>query len=307
MLLSNLLPIFGLILAGWAAAASGLVPRRVGAGLSTYVFSLAVPALIVSSLTRPDIQGDLVPGYWVAYFGGCGLAWLGCALLARWRNGLGRREGIMEGFAASSANTVFLGVPIILQVYGEDGMMPLFMLLAVHLPLMLAAATLLLEVEGGGSLTALARKLFVVLGRNPIFLSLLAGLLARWLGWQPQGGIKSVLDAVGGTASTCALLALGMGMRQYRLLGSLGSATRISIFKLVVHPLMVWLLAFHVLDMPPAYAGVATLFAAMPAGINAYLLAARYREAEAGVASAVVLSTLAAAVSVPLWLWVLGR
>ena len=58
----------------------------------------------------------------------------------------------------------------------------------------------------------------------------------------------------------------------------------------------VWLLAFHVFSMPVAYAGVATLFAAMPVGINAYLMAARYKT-ETGMIAASVLALSAAACS----------
>jgi predicted permease len=77
--------------------------------------------------------------------------------------------------------------------------------------------------------------------------------------------------------------------------------------KLVIHPLAVWVLAFHVFTMPPAYAGVATLFAAMPVGINAYLLASRYKTETGVVAAAVMLSTLLAIVTTIVWLTILGH
>ena len=90
--------------------------------------------------------------------------------------------------------------------------------------------------------------------------------------------VKSLVDALAGTASTCALIALGAGLVRYRVLHDLPSAMVITGLKLVIHPLAVWVLAFHVFTMPPAYAGVATLFAAMPVGINAYLLAAALQD-----------------------------
>ena len=59
--------------------------------------------------------------------------------------------------------------------------------------------------------------------------------------------------------------------------------------------------------MPPAYAGVATLFAAMPVGINAYLLAVRYKAETGLVAASVLVSTLLAPITTVLWLTLLGR
>jgi hypothetical protein len=61
-------------------------------------------------------------GYWVAYFAAVGIVW-------------------------AIANTVLVGIPLLLKTFGEAGAMPLFLLLAVHLPLVATAATLLIEGE----------------------------------------------------------------------------------------------------------------------------------------------------------------
>lgn len=49
----------------------------------------------------------------------------------------------------------------------------------------------------------------------------------------------------------------------------------------------------------------ATLFAALPAGINAYLLAARHRAGEETASSVIVLSTLLSLISLSVWLAIL--
>jgi len=72
-----------------------------------------------------------------------------------------------------------------------------------------------------------------------------------------------------------------------------------------VHPLLVFGLT-RVLPMPPVWAGVAVVFAAMPCGVNAYLLATHYRAGVASAASAVSLSTLISLFTITFWLYVLG-
>jgi len=52
---------------------------------------------------------------------------------------------------------------------------------------------------------------------------------------------------------------------------------------------------------------VATLFAAMPVGINAYLLAVRYKTETGMVAASVLVSTLLAPLTTLAWLLLLGR
>ena len=102
-------------------------------------------------------------------------------------------------------------------------------------------------------------------------------------------------------------MALGAGLKRYRVLFDLPGALVVAGLKLVVHPLIVWLLAFHVFAMPAAYAGVATLFAAMPVGINAYLLAVRYKSETGLVAASVLASTLLAPATTIAWLMILVR
>jgi len=304
---SIIAPVFGIIVIGWAAALTGLLSERVSDGLSEYVFAIAVPALIIGTLTRPGLTGEVTWSYWLAYFGGAGLSWLAGSLIATRRAGIGRQGAVLHGFAASQSNTIFVGVPTILQAYGEAGAFPLFLLLAVHLPLMMGCATFLIEAEGGRSLVQRLRGLGRVLAKNPIFVALGIGMALRLAGVVPTGVARSLIDGFGSTASTCALVALGAGLTRYKVLFDLPGALVIAGLKLVVHPLAVWLLATKLFTMPPAYAGVATLFAAMPVGINAYLLAVRYRAETGLVAASVLVSTLLAPVTTVLWLTLLGR
>ena len=180
--LTLIIPIFGLVLVGWLASLTKIISERVGDGLSEYVFSLAVPALIVSTLTRPGLSGEIAWGYWASYFGGAAIAWATGSLIGRRTEGVDRRGAVLHGFAASQSNTVFVGVPMILQAYGESGAFPLFMLLAVHLPLMMGAATFLIESEGGRPMGQRLKALGLALGKNPIFLALAVGMAMKAAG-----------------------------------------------------------------------------------------------------------------------------
>ena len=58
--------------------------------------------------------------------------------------------------------------------------------------------------------------------------------------------------------------------------------------------------------MPPVWAAVAVVFAAMPSGFNVYLLASHYRAGVAAAASSVSLSTIFSLFTIIGWLYVLG-
>ncbi|MFC7052338.1 AEC family transporter [Hansschlegelia quercus] len=306
-LLAIVLPTFGLIGLGYVAGRLRLLGERAGDGLSDYVFLIAVPSLIFRTLSDGRPLSEDPWGYWIAYFGGVAVAWSMAMFAARRLLGRDAREAAVHGFSAAQSNTVLVGVPLILNVYGDAGAAPLFLLLAIHLPIMMSVATLLIETaEGGGVSLAVARRLLTTIATHPIVLALLAGLAAQRFDLQPTGALRSVVDQLAATASPCALVAMGLALKRFGFMSDLKAVMTISALKLIVHPLVVWILAFHALDVPPVWAGVAVLFAAMPSGINAYLVAARYRVAEATASAAVAVSTALSVVSVSFWLFVLG-
>jgi malonate transporter len=98
---------------------------------------------------------------------------------------------------------------------------------------------------------------------------------------------------------------MGLALRRYGFVGDLGPSLVITALKLVVHPLVVFILV-RLLPVPPLWGSVAVVFAAMPSGVNVYLLAHHYRAGVAAAASAVSLSTVFSLFTITLWLYVLG-
>ena len=300
------LPIFALIGVGYIAGWTRHLGERAADGLSEYVFGLAVPVLIFKTLSEAKLpEGGQPWGYWIAYFTGAFIVFgIGFVVAVRvFRRG--HLEAVMQGFASGQANTVFVGVPIILKAFGEEGAVPLFLLIAIHLPIMTTAATILAEgVESGVSRATMIR-LAKALARNPILIGIYAGGIGQLLGIHPSGVSGQVIDMVAASSVPCALVSMGLALRRYGFAGDLGPSLVISALKLIVHPLIVLGLTL-VLPMPPVWAREAVVFAAMPCGVNAYLLATHYRAGVASAASAVSLSTLISLFTITFWLYVLG-
>ncbi|MBA4271370.1 MAG: transporter, partial [Methylobacterium sp.] len=210
-------------------------------------------------------------------------------------------ELVVSGFAAAQSNTVFVGVPMILKAYGDAGAVPLGLLLAIHLPVTMTVATLLAEGRSA-SPAMMIRRLFT----HPIIIGIILGMLARPVIGQLPAPFWTLIDLIAGAAVPCALISLGISMRRYGLESGLGLPVALSALKLGLHPLIVYLLATKVFDMPPHWSGVAVLFAACPCGINAYLFAERYRQGVADASSAITLSTLISLFTTAAWLTWLG-
>lgn len=300
------LPVFGVIAFGYVCGWTGLLRERVSQGVSDYVYTIAVPLLIFRTLSEARLP-DVSPwGYWGAYFAGAAVAWGVAQSISLFVFKRRMHEAIIHGFTAGQSNIVLVGIPLVLSAFGEAGAVPLFLLVAVNLPLMMTSASLMMEGTGAGVSRAALINLARNLASNFILIAFAAGIAAQFLGIRPAGAPKAVIDLIAQSSVPCALFAMGLALRQYGILGDLSMTTVISALKLMLHPFVVWLLVTYVVPLPPVFAAVAVAFAAMPCGINAYLLAERYRAGVAAAAGSVSLTTTLSILSISFWLWVMG-
>jgi predicted permease len=120
---------------------------------------------------------------------------------------------------------------------------------------------------------------------------------------------ETFFKLLGGAASPCALVGLGLflaGTTREASEGNSGSTALLAGFKLLLQPLIAWVLATFVFQMPPLLSHAAVLLAALPTGTGPFMLAEHYgREAE--VTSNVILaSTVVSLLSIPVFLYAVG-
>jgi predicted permease len=293
-------PIFGLIAVGLIVRRFGVLDDQMGESLSKFVFTLAIPALLFSTLSRSEMPAVQPWGFWTAYFVGVAAVWIIAGVFSRQMLGDTRAGAVVAGFTAGQANLVLVGVPLILSAYGQAAATPLFLLIGIHLPITMTAATLLLE----GRETSLS-KIFGKLARHPIILAIAAGWIARVSGLALPIPVWTMLEMLGSAAVPGALIATGVALHRYGLKADWRMPALIAVLKLMVHPAIVYVLAFHVMDLPPLWGATAVLLAACPTGINAYLLAQNYREGVALASGSVFLTTVLALATTVFWLAIL--
>lgn len=300
------LPVFGLIAVGWVAAATGLLSERVADGVAEFVFTIAMPALIFRTMLTNQLPAEIPWGYWLAYFGGIGAVWAATQLMARYAFRAEPQEAVIAGLTVAQSNLVLAGIPLVIKAYGEDAAVPVALLIAINLPVTMTTASLLLEATAGRSAGAALKNVGRGLATHPILIAIVLGLAGRLGGLKLPDPVDQIFVALSQAGPPGALFALGMAMRQYGLGGRLPFTVTLTIVKLLVTPLAVYLLAKYVFTLPPTFTGVAVLFASMPAGVNVYLFAVRYRTGVQLASSAIALSTAAAVLASGFWLWVLG-
>lgn len=304
-------PIFLLVALGAFAVAQGLLDGRAGEALSSFAAKIGIPFLVFDTLLHADMAGLSPWLLWGCYFPAAGLAWVMGHVLARRVFHLDARRAVIAGIGSAFANSAFVGLPLAERAYGAQGVVIVTILISIHLPVMLTAATLLMErAERLGGETPPASTLALIgqvgrnLATNAIVLAIVAAVLMRLAGFGLPGAVQQTVSAVARAAGPMALVALGAGLRAEGLGRDLGPAIAASAIKLVVMPALV-LAAGRAAQLDAATLGPLVVLAGVPAGVNVHLVAVQYRTGQAMAAGIVIVTTVAAALTSTAWLWLL--
>ena len=305
--LSIVAPVFCLILLGFIAAKLRMLEAAAVGGLVMFVFHFAIPAMLFHNLARAELPADIEWSFLLSYYGSALVVYaLGMAIgRYLYRHTLAIQATC--GMAAGFSNTVLLGIPLLLTVLGPEAALAVFLLLLPH-SAMLMTLTMMLIRLGSGREVSLSAQLRIVIGeliRNPIILALVAGLAANLSELALPGPLATAVQMLGAAAVPCALFAMGASLAAYSLTGDIFSTLPLVLLKLVVHPLLVWLLAVPLFGLEGVWVPVAVLMATMPTGINVYLVATRYDSGTGMVARTIFLSTVISLVTIPTALYIL--
>lgn len=307
----NVLPVFLMIFIGWLIVATGYLKPEAGVALSEFVFKLAVPVLIFRTLAQAEFHGAFPVRLWLAYFAGVAVTWAVGHVVASRLFGSDQRTATVAGVSSAFANTVFVGLPLVERTVGDEGLVAISILIAVHLPILMIASSLLIEraerKDVGKAPVGwfeLLRYLLRSLSRNPLVFGVLGGIALNLSGFALSGVPKLVADQLSAIAGPAALVSLGMAMRRYGTGGNIGMASAATVLKLFLLPFCVMIFA-HLLDLKPDWQAALVLTAAVPTGVNAWLIAAQFRTAESLAATAITLTTAFGVVSVMFWAWLM--
>lgn len=310
--LSIVAPVFVLIGIGYTLARFRVFSQTVSDALGQFVFVVAIPVLVFRTLINADLSGGLPLSLWASYFLGVATAWaLGTAIV---RKAFGRdaRAGAIGGISAAFANTVLVGLPLVASVYGDDGLVPLLLIVSIHLAVMTVAMAVVMEraaASDSGQPSPPLGRLLANAGRsllkNPIIVAIVLAFLWRLTGLDVPAIGQDVLNRIGATALPLALLSLGMSLVQYGMRGNVLPGLILSVIKVVLMPAVVFAVSAFVFHLPPLWTTVATLTAGCPTGVNAYIFANRYGTGHAMSANAITMTTLSAVLTTSLWIWFL--
>jgi predicted permease len=308
-LVNVILPVFAIIGVGYLAVRFRLFPGDGTKALVAFVNNFATPCLLCEAMLTSDFNSTFNPAIIWPFYIGALFSLVSGGLIARKLFKQRPGESVASGFAAMFTNTVLIGIPVVQRAYGSAALPTVFSIIAFHAPMLITLGMLVMEVarRDGAPLKQTAAVAAVRVVQNPLLWGVAIGALGNRLGVKlPEPG-TAFLMMMSAAVLPAALFGLGGALNEYRISESWRIASLMSLFKLVVHPTIAYLLMVPILHVPLEMARYGVLLAAMPAGINAYVFATYYDRGVNVAANVLLISTVASVATITFWLYVLGQ
>jgi malonate transporter len=307
-LINVVFPVFGVVLTGYLAGRFGVLGSDSAAALNRFVFYFALPPALFIYMARAPVEKIFNWPFIGAFVGGV----LGTLLIAVLVGSLLLRQDVatraVAGLTALQANTVYMGLPVLLTAYGPDGGLPPIIATLCLTLLFITGVIAVLEATRASGQSTL-RIAAHVAGRvllNPLVISPLLGILFATAALPLPKAASNYLDLMAATVGPAALFSLGLSLIERKLTGNIGEVIWLSTLKAVFNPLLTFVLVTYVFSMDPFWSKAAVILSAMPTGANAYVVAQQYNVHVETASSVVVVSTGMSVVTISLLLIWLG-
>ncbi len=295
------IPLFGLIFIGYLAGRIMKIPLDGLRWMNFFIVYIALPALFFRLLSRTPIEQFAN----ITFIAVSVFATLVVFVIVFVIGGLLNRgnvaESTIQGFAGGYGNIGYMGPPLAIAAFGPEAGVPVALIFCFENSMHFTLAPLLMGLHSDQGQTAaqLVKEILFKIFTHPFIVATIIGVLAAIIEWQPPSSIGNLLEFLSGAAAPCALFAMGVTAALKPLKRVPLELSYIVPVKLIVHPVLCYvLLRLLVPDVEPIWFYSAVLLAALPSATNVFVIAQQYGVWQERASSAVVISTLAATVTV---------
>ena len=270
--------------------------------LNRFVVWLALPAQLFNFASSSTWQTLWQPGFIAAFFLSC-LAVFILVLVTGWIRNRDLAAASFSGLSASYSNTGYMGIPLCVLALGQDGLAPAIISTFIVF-VMFAIATVLIEIgiQSHKKSHEIALSVLRSLCTNPLLIAPVAGLVWSSTDLVLYDPLAQVISFLAAAATPCALVSIGLFLMQKESAAP-QEVWSISFAKLIIQPLIAWLIAGPLLDLPALWVSSVVILAALPTGTGPFMLAQYYNADGRIISRVVLLSTLGSLLTLSLFLW----
>jgi malonate transporter and related proteins len=296
------LPFFGLIFLGFFCGKIRKLPEEGLAWMNFFIVYVSLPALFFKLIaTTPFEQLS----NWPFILSTTLCTYIAFSLsfaVGIWLTGGDVRQAAIQGALGGYSNVGYMGPGITLAALGPAASVPTALIFVFDCILFFTLVPFMMGLGGSEKMKVWDTTKYVVrqVVTHPFNIATAVAVLAAYFKYQPPVAIDQLITFLSRAAAPCALFALGVtvALRPYE-----GVPRELPIhllIKLVLHPLLVWLVLSVVGDFDRAWVFTAMLMSSLPPAGNVFVMARQYdvyvQRASGGVLVGTVVSVLSVTV-----------
>jgi predicted permease len=294
------LPFFGLIFIGFVVARITRQPLDALGWMNTFIIYVALPALFFQLLAKTPFEkltewtfilGSVVSTYIVF-----SIMFAGSLLVARG----GIAEATIKALSAAYGNIGYMGPGLALLAFGEEAAVPVALIFCFENIVHFAVAPMMMAISGDDRHTLPQLVLGVVkrIALHPFIIATAIGVAAAYAEVRPPLPVERLLAYLSSAAAPCALFAMGVTLALRPLKRVPVEMAPIAALKLVVHPLLCYVVLSWIGNFSPVWTFSAVLLAALPTATNVFVIAQQYEVWVQRASASVLITTCLSVVTV---------
>lgn len=299
------MPIFLVMVIGYILKQIGMLNDNFVTVANKFNFKVTLPFMLFKDIAGVDIKAV----FDIKYVLFCAIVSTICFWVV-WGTAklLVRDKTIRGAFVQSSfrGSAAVMGLAFIQNIYGSSAMGPLMIVSAVPLYNIFSVIVLTFEANDSTGIDKKAkiRQAGINICKNPIILSILAGLIVGLLGIQFPTLVNKTVSNVAQMATPLALITIGAGFEGRKALAKIAPTMASSMIKLVLQPLVFLPVAAWMGFSGEKMIAILIMLAS-PTTPSRYIMAKSMNNDEVLTASVIVTTTLMAAFTLTGWIFLL--
>jgi predicted permease len=287
------LPFFGLIFLGFAVARITRQPVEALGWMNTFIIYVALPALFFQLLAKTPFERLTE---WTFIFGSVfstyaifSLMFVASVLASRGEIA----ESTIKGLAAAYGNIGYMGPGLALLVFGPEAAVPIALIFCFENIMHFAIAPMMMALSGADKhtpaqlLIGVAKKIVL----HPFIISTAIGVGVAYAEFRPPLPVERLLEYLSSAAAPCALFAMGVTLALRPLKRVPRELLPIAALKLILHPLLCYLVLSWIGNFSEVWIFSAVLLAALPTATNVFVIAQQYRVWVERASASILLTT----------------
>lgn len=219
------------------------------------------------------------------------------------------RQATIQSVAGAYANIGYMGPGLTLAALGPSAIVPTALIFVFDNTLHFTLVPFLMAM-GSGERMRIGQTAWFVIKRvitHPFNIATGLGLVAATTHYVPPAPVEAILVFLKNAAAPCALFTLGVTVALRPLKTVPVELPALVVLKLLVHPLIVWLMLSYLGDFGWEWTMTAVLMAALPPALNVFVIANQYKVYVEQASTAILVGTVLSVGTVTGLLWLMAN